>query len=77
MNLQAITTVIGLIPTIIAVIKAIEEAIPGAGVGEQKLAAVRGILEIADDSVKNMWPQIEGTITALVKLFNGTIWKKG
>lgn len=68
--------VVKLIPTIIAAIKAIEEAIPGTGAGEQKLAAVRGILESLDDAIPSIWPKVEGIIKTLVALFNGTIWKK-
>jgi hypothetical protein len=68
--------IIKYIPSIIAAIKAIEEAIPSAGAGEQKLAAVRGILESLDETIVPVWPKIEGIIKTLVALFNSTIWKK-
>jgi len=40
-----IKTILSLMPLIIEVIKVVEEAIPGSGKGEAKLAMVRGIIE--------------------------------
>ena len=58
-------------------LKAIEEAIPGSGKGEQKLSAIRGILEAVDGSITSLWPQISSVISVLVTLFNNTgIFKK-
>lgn len=72
-----VVTIFQLIPAIIAAMKAIEEAIPGSGTGEQKLAAIRGMLEAVDGSYKNMWPQISGVVSVLVGLFNSTgVFKK-
>lgn len=70
--MNAIVTIFQLIPAIIAALKAIEDAIPGEGEGEKKLAAVRGMLEAVDGGVSKLWPQISGVITVLVKLFNDT-----
>jgi len=70
--MQAIITIVQLLPALIAAIKAIEEAIPGAGQGEAKLAAVRGIIEAVDTGYKNLWPQIQPVIGVLVGLFNKT-----
>ena len=61
-----------LIPVIIELIKAIEQAIPGESKGEAKLVAVREILEIVDVGTKNLWPQISLIISVLVKTFNTT-----
>lgn len=72
-----ILIIMQLVPALIAALKAIEEAIPGQGQGEQKLAAVRQMLELADSSAKALWPQISGIIGVLVNLFNSTgAWKK-
>ena len=72
-----IATIFQIVPAIIAALKAIEEAIPGSGQGEQKLAAVRGMIEDVDGSYKTLWPQIAGVITVLVNLFNATgVFKK-
>ncbi len=69
--------VLKMLPVIIAAIKAIEEAIPGNGQGEQKLAMLRQILELADGTVTNIWPTIEGLVKVLVKTFNDTgVFKK-
>jgi hypothetical protein len=70
--MQTIIVIVQLLPALIAAIKAIEEAIPGAGQGEAKLAAVRGIIEAVDAGYKNLWPQIQPVIGVLVGLFNKT-----
>ena len=70
--MNTIVTILNLLPALITAIKAIEEAIPGSGQGEQKLAAVRAILEAVDGSVSKLWPQISAVIGVLVGLFNKT-----
>ena len=70
--MNTIITIFNLIPAIISALKAIEEAIPGEGKGEAKLAAVRGMLEVVDSGIGKLWPQISGVVTVLVKLFNET-----
>lgn len=70
--MNAIVTIFQLLPAIIAALKAIEEAIPGAGQGEAKLAAVRAMLEAVDGGVGKLWPQVSGVVSVLVKLFNDT-----
>lgn len=66
------TTILQLLPAIITAIKAIEEAIPGQGRGEDKLAAIRGILEGVNTNVDAYWPAIEKAIGVIVGLFNRT-----
>ena len=73
-----IVIILQLIPALITALKAIEEAIPGSGKGEQKLSAIRGILEAVDGTVANLWPQISSVVSVLVGLFNSTgVFKKG
>ena len=73
-----IVIILQLIPALITALKAIEEAIPGSGKGEQKLSAIRGILEAVDGSITSLWPQISSVVSVLVTLFNNTgIFKKG
>lgn len=75
--MNAIVTILNLLPALITAIKAIEDAIPGNGQGEQKLAAVRAILEVVDGSVAKLWPQISAVVGVLVGLFNSTgVFKK-
>jgi len=66
-----------MIPIMIQTIKAVEEAIPGEGKGEQKLAMVRGLLEsvysVGGASVTAfavIWPALETAIEKSVKIFN-------
>lgn len=69
--------ILQLIPALITALKAIEDAIPGSGMGEQKLSAVRAMLEGIDGSISKLWPQISDVIGVLVNLFNATgVFKK-
>lgn len=68
--MDKILMIVKLIPALIEVIRAVEAAIPGAGKGEQKLAMVRQILEVTDDTIAQLWPTLEKVITILVQAFN-------
>jgi hypothetical protein len=67
---QTISIVLSLVPALIAAIRAIEEAIPGQGQGEAKLAAVREIIEAVYGQAFNLWPIIQNVIGILVATFN-------
>jgi len=72
-----IMQVLQLLPALIVAIKAIEEAIPGSGKGEQKLEAIRQVLISIDASVGDLWPKIQGVIGVLVNVLNATgVFKK-
>jgi hypothetical protein len=58
------------LPAIIEAIKAIEEAIPGQGKGEQKLAAIRGIIAASYEQAAAIMPILERVIGVLVDTFN-------
>ena len=81
--LQLVKIILSLLPAVIAAIKAVEEAIPGEGKGEQKLAVIRGVLEAAyvtaDDltlKFEELWPALEKTIGNLVSTLNALgAWK--
>lgn len=64
--------VLQIVPALIEMIKAIEAAIPGTGKGEQKLAAVREIIETAYEQSGEIWPVVQKVIGILVSLFNST-----
>lgn len=66
------TTILNLLPALITAMKAIEEAIPGQGKGEDKLAAIRAILEATNAQIGALWPTIQTVIGILVALFNKT-----
>ena len=68
--MQTLLIVVQLVPAIIAMIKAIEEALPATGYGADKLAAVREIMENTYAGIKEIWPIIEKVIGILVGLFN-------
>lgn len=70
--MNAVITILKMLPAIIEAIKALEAAIPGQGKGEQKLAAIREILETIDGGVAALWPQISSIIGVLVKTMNST-----
>ena len=76
--MNTVVMIFQLIPALIQAMRAIEDAIPGSGQGEQKLAAIRQILEAVDAGVAKFWPQIQTTIGVLVGLFNSTgAFRKG
>jgi hypothetical protein len=75
---QTISIVLSLIPALIAAIKAIEDAIPGQGQGELKLAAVREIIETVYGQAFDLWPTLKNVIGVLVATFNKTgVFTKG
>lgn len=76
--MQNILIIFQILPAIINALKAIEEAVPGQGNGEAKLAAVREMVEVVDGGLKPLWPQLLGVISSLVSLFNKTgVFSKG
>lgn len=75
--IEAAKLILSLLPVLIQAIKAAEEAIPGQGKGEAKLAMIRGILEVAYASAGDMtakfdtiWPTIKAAIDTVVKTLN-------
>lgn len=71
--------VITWLPVLIQLMKQLEEAIPGQGTGEQKLAAVRGLLESlyglsgkTDVPFAEIWPSIASAASTLATAFNAT-----
>jgi hypothetical protein len=69
-SLTTLRTVLTLLPAIIEAIKAIEDAIPGQGKGEQKLAAIRGIIAASYEQASAIMPIIERVVGVLVDTFN-------
>lgn len=76
--MNQVIAIFQLLPAIIAAMKAIEEAIPGHGAGEQKLAAVRGLLEAVNGAFDpDTWKKVAGMVGTLVALFNTSgVFKK-
>ena len=75
--MEKILLIARLIPAIIDIMKAVEDAIPGQGQGEKKLAAVRGILESTVEGFNNLWPNVEKIIPIVVSALNAAgVFKK-
>lgn len=78
MNLLTTLAIIkDMLPLVIGIMATIEEAIPGTGKGEQKLAAVREILEATDKftgdtTITSIWPLLSKVIGIMVGVFNTT-----
>lgn len=64
-----------MIPAIIDAMRKIEEFLPVAGLGSQKLAMLRESLMKIWKEVDAVWPAIETVVALLVKAANATIWK--
>jgi hypothetical protein len=75
--MNTLLVILNLIPAIIKVLKAIEEAIPMPGQGAAKLDTVIEVLTTTDATLQPMIPQIKTTVGALVRLLNATgVFKK-
>jgi len=82
--LAILKLIITILPLLIDAVKAIEDAIPGQGKGEMKLAAIRTVVESAYEAadealpkIESFWPVIQKTISGLVSIFNASgIFKK-
>lgn len=68
---------LGLLPVVIETIKAIENAIPVAGKGKDKLELVKNVLqttfETSNQSIdvfQELWPTLQSIIGAVVSTFN-------
>lgn len=82
---EIVKIIASLLPTLIEIIKAVEAAIPDSGKGQDKLAMVRELLQVAYDatgdigqSFSELWPLIQQVIDRIVALFNRTgVFSKG
>lgn len=70
--MKVLLLVIQIIPALIQLIKGIEDVLPNAGLGADKLKAVREIIEAAYEGASEIWPVLEKVISVLVALFNKT-----
>lgn len=77
--LAVIRAVLALLPVIIEAVRAIEVAFPQGGAGQQKLAAVRAIVESSYGpaaatslAFEALWPALSATVGAVVALANTT-----
>lgn len=62
--------ILQMIPSIIDIIRKVEELYPESGAGKDKLALVKSMLQSAYDGVSDAWPQIEKVIAVVVDFAN-------
>ncbi|KON79412.1 hypothetical protein PA01_12795 [Azoarcus sp. PA01] len=77
--LQTLKLILSLLPLILEVVRAIEDALPAGGNGAAKLALLRQTIEAAYSTVtgatvafEQLWPALERTVAAVVSLYNAT-----
>ena len=68
--MQIALAILGIIPALIKIIVAVEEAFPQSGAGKEKLEAVRQTLMIAYGGISDLWPSIEKIVAVIVSLAN-------
>ncbi len=68
--------ILKLLPAIVGSVKAIEEAVPIAGKGPEKLSLITGILQLVSDEVAGMLPIVEKVVGLVVAFMNKTNWGK-
>ncbi len=73
--LSLFKTLVSLLPTLAQAVRLIEEAVPAGGQGAKKLEVVREALQASYAATQDLttpltslWPVIERTVAALVKL---------
>ncbi len=75
--MKTFLAVVQMLPTLITLIKQIEEVVPTSGQGTAKLALVREIVEASYTNMMEIWPLVEKAVAALVTFFNATgLFKK-
>jgi hypothetical protein len=70
--MATLVLILNLIPALIKAIAAIEEALPVAGAGKEKLGAIKEIITTTYTAGTEIWPTVEKVIGVLVGLFNKT-----
>jgi len=65
-------SVLKIVPDIIKIIKALEEAIPEPEQGENKLSIIKATVLAVSEEAAALWPTLEKIIGAIVSIFNVT-----
>ncbi len=75
--LNQIKTVLSLMPTVIAAVKSVEEAVPGSGNGKVKLDMILDTITAVSDQARTLIPIINSMIGVIVAGLNAVgIFKK-
>ena len=68
--LQTIIAVLSLIPSILAAVRSVEEAIPMSGQGKAKTDMILNIVQAAGDGANQMLPVVQKAIGIVVSTMN-------
>jgi hypothetical protein len=68
--MKTILAILGLIPQLIKIIVAVEEAFPQSGVGPEKLGLIKTILAETYSLASDLWAPIEKVVNAVVLFAN-------
>lgn len=68
--MDKVIQILKLLPALFAAIKAVEEALPMAGMGSEKLSLIREIMEGTHEAVSEIWPAVAVAVSKIVGLFN-------
>jgi hypothetical protein len=68
--MQTLIAILSIVPSLIRVICAVEEAFPQKGAGKEKLSAVKAIMQASYDGIAGMLPAIEQIVAVIVGLAN-------
>jgi hypothetical protein len=72
--LQMVKLVLGIVPEIVTIILMLEKTLPQAGIGTEKMAALRAILTGAYEGIGAVWGSIEVIVNTFVSMFNKHGW---
>jgi len=75
--LTKIMTILSLMPTVIAAVKSVEEAIPGTGNGKTKLSMILDSIMAVSKEAESLIPLVTSMIGIIVSGLNATgVFKK-
>lgn len=72
MNWLVVFEVLKLVPAIIDAMRALEQAVPESGYGNDKRNAIHDILAAINENIDKYWPTIEKVVSVLAGFFNKT-----
>ena len=59
-----------IIPSLLSIITAVEETVPEAGKGAEKLALIKEMMNAIYDGLGDIWPAVENLVTVIVAFLN-------
>lgn len=68
--MDKVIQILKMLPALFTAVKSVEEALPQAGLGAEKLGLLREILEGTYESISDIWPAVANAVSKIVSLFN-------